>query len=105
MPKIFVKDLDGSEREIAGKSGISLMEAIRDNGFDNLLALCGGSCACATCHVYIDPSYKDRLPEMGADESDLLDGSDHRHENSRLSCQIPLGDQLDGLRVEITPGD
>ena len=81
------------------------METIRDNGFDELLALCGGCCSCATCHVHIDPSYMDKLPEMDMDEDDLLESSDHRNEYSRLSCQIPITDTLDGLKVTIAPED
>lgn len=81
------------------------MEAIRDAGIDELLALCGGCCSCATCHVHVDPAFADRLPPMSEDESDLLDSSDHRRETSRLSCQVPLTDALAGLRVTIAPED
>jgi 2Fe-2S ferredoxin len=81
------------------------MEAIRDNGFDELLALCGGCCSCATCHVHVDPAFLDRLPVMSADEDDLLESSDHREANSRLSCQLPFTADLDGLRVAIAPED
>ena len=70
-----------------------------------LLALCGGCCSCATCHVHIDPAFADRLPKMGEDENDLLDSTDHRNETSRLSCQIPVSDALDGLIVTIAPED
>ena len=90
---------------VEGKPDLSLMEVIRDNGFDELLALCGGCCSCATCHVHVDPAFVDRLPAMSADESDLLDSSDHRTAHSRLSCQIPFSDQLDGLHVRIAPED
>jgi 2Fe-2S ferredoxin len=81
------------------------MEVIRENGFDELLALCGGCCSCATCHVYVDPEFADRLPPMSDDENDLLDSSDHRTERSRLSCQIPFSAGLAGLRVQIAPED
>ena len=105
MPKLTVVNRDGEERTVETASGVSVMEAIRDNGFDELLALCGGCCSCATCHVFIDPAFADRLPEMSEDENDLLDSSDHRSESSRLSCQLPLTDELDGLRVTIAPED
>jgi len=105
MTKIIVKDLDGEEREIEAVAGSSVMETIRDNGFDSLLAICGGCCSCATCHVYVDPAYAGKLPTMSDDENDLLDSSDHRRENSRLSCQLPVSDALSGLRVEIAPAD
>jgi len=80
-------------------------EAIRDNGFDELLALCGGCCSCATCHVHVDPAFKDKLPPMSEDEDDLLESSDHRVETSRLSCQIEFTAELDGLKVKIAPED
>lgn len=85
--------------------GLTVMEAIRDNGFDDLLALCGGCCSCATCHVHVDSEFASRLPIMSEDENDLLDSSDHRDETSRLSCQIPMSAELDGPRVTIAPED
>lgn len=105
MPKLTVVNREGEERTVDAASGVSVMEAIRDNGFDELLALCGGCCSCATCHVFVDPAFADRLPEMSEDENDLLDSSDHRNETSRLSCQVPVSDDLDGLRVTIAPED
>lgn len=101
MPKIVVVNQAGDEREIEALRGVTLMEAIRDNGFDELLALCGGCCSCATCHVHVDPAYADKLPPVSADEDDLLDSSDTRDANSRLSCQIPVTDELDGMKVTI----
>ena len=105
MPKLTVVDRSGTERTIEVGNGLTVMEAIRDNGFDELLALCGGCCSCATCHVHVDPSYMDKLPEMDMDEDDLLESSDHRNEYSRLSCQIPITDALDGLKVTIAAED
>ena len=105
MTKLVVVDRAGSEREIDVANGISVMEAIRDNGFDELLALCGGCCSCATCHVHIDPAYMSKLPAMSEDENDLLDSSDHRNEYSRLSCQVPVTDALEGLKVTIAQED
>ena len=105
MTQIKVVKRDGSEKEFTATEGLSLMEALRDEGFDELLALCGGCCSCATCHVHIDPAFADRLPKMGEDENDLLDSTDHRNETSRLSCQIPVSDALDGLIVTIAPED
>lgn len=103
--KLTVVTRKGVTSGIEGKPGDTLMETIRYNDFDELLALCGGCCSCATCHVYVDDAYIDQLPKMSADESDLLEGSSHRAENSRLSCQIQLTDMLDGLRVTIAPED
>ncbi|RVT40298.1 2Fe-2S iron-sulfur cluster-binding protein [Sphingobium algorifonticola] len=105
MPKLIVVNRAGEETEVEGDAGLSVMEVIRDNGFDELLALCGGCCSCATCHVYADEDFADRLPAVSADEDDLLDSSDHRRDNSRLSCQIVMTDALDGLRVTIAPED
>ena len=105
MPQIVVVNQAGEEREIEAPVGRSLMEAIRDNGFDELLALCGGCCSCATCHVHLDPAFSDKVPPVSEDENDLLDSSDHRDENSRLSCQIPVTDALEGLRVTIAQED
>ncbi|MFA7595428.1 MAG: 2Fe-2S iron-sulfur cluster-binding protein [Novosphingobium sp.] len=105
MAKLIVVNREGEEKVIDVDGGISVMEAIRDNGYDELLALCGGCCSCATCHVYVDPSFADKLPSMSGDEDDLLDSSDHRNETSRLSCQIHMSADLDGLKVTIAPED
>ena len=105
MPKLIVTTRSGETREVEAQSGLTVMEAIRDNGFDELLALCGGCCSCATCHVHVDPAFADRMPPMSRDEDDLLDSSDDRDETSRLSCQIPFTDELDGLSVRIAEED
>lgn len=105
MAKLLIVERDGTEREIAADSALSVMENIRDAGCDELLALCGGCCSCATCHVFVDPSYADVLPAMSEDEDDLLDSSAHRTATSRLSCQIPFSEALDGMRVTIAPED
>jgi 2Fe-2S ferredoxin len=105
MPKLTVVTRDGTEHEVEGEAGLSVMEIIRDAGFDELLALCGGCCSCATCHVHVDPAFVDTLPAMSEDENDLLDSSDHRQENSRLSCQVQFTPALEGLRVSIAPED
>ena len=105
MAKLVIVNTDGAEKEVEVKSGFSVMEAFRDNGFDELLALCGGCCSCATCHVIVDPAFADQLPTMSEDENDLLDSSDHRVATSRLSCQIKMSDALDGLKVTIAEAD
>ena len=105
MPKLIVINREGEETSVDADNGVSVMEAIRDNGFDELLALCGGCCSCATCHIFIDPAFAGKMPAMSDDENDLLDSSDHRNETSRLSCQITLSDDLDGLKVTIAPED
>lgn len=105
MPKLIVTTREGETSEIEVGSGLTVMEAIRDNGFDELLALCGGCCSCATCHVHVDPAFMEKLPAISEDEDDLLESSDHRGDNSRLSCQLPFTDDLDGLTVTIAPED
>ena len=105
MPKLIVTTREGEEREIMGEAGLSVMEVIRDAGIDELLALCGGCCSCATCHVHVDPAFADQLPAMSPDEDDLLDSSDERNATSRLSCQLPFTDALDGLKVTIAGED
>lgn len=105
MPKLIVTNRAGETSEIEVEDGLTVMEAIRDNGFDELLALCGGCCSCATCHVFVEDAGGEALPEMSEDEDDLLESSDHRQENSRLSCQLPFTPGLDGLKVTIAPED
>ncbi len=105
MPQLVVTTLEGEKTTIDTVAGLNVMEAIRDAGVDELLALCGGCCSCATCHVYVDPAFAGILPAMSEDENDLLDSSDHRQETSRLSCQLVISEDVDGLRVTIAPED
>ena len=101
MPQLLVTTREGTERAVEGEAGLSVMEVIRDNGFDELLALCGGCLSCATCHVHVDAAWLPKLPPMSEDEDDLLESTDGRDATSRLSCQIPFTDELDGLAVRI----
>ncbi|AOR80464.1 MULTISPECIES: 2Fe-2S iron-sulfur cluster-binding protein [Novosphingobium] len=105
MPELNVVTRDGTLRTIEAASDVSVMEAIRDAGFDELLALCGGCCSCATCHIFVDPAFAQALPPISEDESDLLDGSSHRGEYSRLSCQVMMTPALAGMHVTIAPED
>lgn len=105
MPKLVVVNRSGEEKTVEVAAGLSVMEAIRDSGFDELLALCGGCCSCATCHVHVDAAFADKVEPMSEDENDLLDSSDHRDATSRLSCQIHVTDALDGLKVTIAKED
>jgi 2Fe-2S ferredoxin len=105
MSKLIVTLRDGEEREIAGATGLSVMEVIRDSGIDEILALCGGCCSCATCHIHVDPEFAAKLPPISEDENDLLDSSSSRDEYSRLSCQLPFGPELDGLKIRIAEED
>lgn len=105
MIAIQVITRDGTERRISATPGTSLMEALRDHGIDELLALCGGCCSCATCHVYVEHGLAGADQPGSPDEDDLLDSSGHRRANSRLSCQIPLDETLGDLVIRITPED
>jgi 2Fe-2S ferredoxin len=105
MPELIVTMRNGETQALDAVSGMSVMEAVRDAGVDDMLALCGGVCNCATCHVYIDPAFAGLLPPMSEDENELLDSSSHRDERSRLSCQIRVNDSLAGLRLTIAEED
>lgn len=105
MPRLIVTTRSGAQREVEANPGQSLMEALRASGFDDILAICGGCCSCATCHVYLEPADFAKLPAMSADESDLLDSSEHRKSHSRLSCQVSLTEHTDALHVSIAPED
>ncbi|HEX7854174.1 MAG TPA: 2Fe-2S iron-sulfur cluster-binding protein [Sphingobium sp.] len=105
MPELIVIDRSGEESSVSAKADFTVMEVIRDAGFDEMLALCGGCLSCATCHVYVDTEFADQLPPISDDESDLLDSSSHRNDQSRLSCQIVLTEELSGLRVTLAPDD
>jgi 2Fe-2S ferredoxin len=105
MTRIIVTTRESVETELEAKAGHTVMETIRDAGLDELLALCGGCCSCATCHVHVDGEFFDQLTPMSQDEDDLLDSSDHRTAFSRLSCQLQVASVPDGLRVTIAPED
>jgi 2Fe-2S ferredoxin len=105
MSKVIVTTREGEVREVKASTGLSVMQIIRNAGLDELLALCGGCRTCASCHVHVDPAFMDKLPQMEDAENELLDGSSHRTANSRLSCQIPFTDALDGLKVQIALED
>jgi len=105
MSKLILIDRANSETVVDGKTDLSVMEIVRDTGVEDDFAFCGGGLSCASCHVYVDDTFLDALPPMSAEENDLLDGSSHRRENSRLSCQLSYNDGLDGLKVAIAPLD
>ncbi|MBU0557128.1 MAG: 2Fe-2S iron-sulfur cluster binding domain-containing protein [Alphaproteobacteria bacterium] len=105
MTKIRVRLRSGEEKDIAAQEDRSLMEALRDGGVEELLALCGGCCSCATCHVILEPGVFDALDSMNVDEDDLLDSSSHRRATSRLSCQVPVNALPDGAIITVAPED
>jgi ferredoxin, 2Fe-2S len=103
MPRIRVTDLSGDERAIDAVNGLSLMENLQNNGIDDILALCGGLMACATCHVYLDDASFAKVGRPHEPEAELLDGSGVRCRTSRLSCQIEVEDAHDGLCLTVAP--
>ena len=100
--KIYVTDLDGKEHALEAVEGWRVMEIIREHGLP-IKAECGGACACATCHVYVDDGWLARLPDIREDEEDMLDEAFDLEDHSRLSCQLIMDEALDGLRVRLAP--
>jgi len=100
---LVVIDREGRERTVRGEVGLSIMEILREEGFEEIAAICGGCCSCATCHVYVDPDFESILPRISADENELLSGSEHRTGSSRLSCQLRLAEDMNGMIVTISP--
>lgn len=103
MPRLRVISRKGEETSCTAQSGLSVMEVIRYASIEEVFALCGGACACATCHVYVDLEHARKLPPLGAEENELLTSSDSRTPNSRLSCQLVFDESWDGLLVSIAP--
>ena len=103
MPTITFIDQDGNQREIEAEAGSTVMETAINSDVPGILATCGGSCSCATCHVYVNDSWVDKLPAPELEEMDMLDTAHDLQENSRLSCQIKVTDELDGLIVTTPP--
>ena len=105
MPRIYVTCRDGSDRMVEAGGGQSLKDALKGAGIDEILGLCGGFASCGTCHVHVAASWLALLPAMQCDEDELLGYSDWREANSRLACQIPFGEALDGIVVTVAPED
>ena len=101
MPKVTFIQPDGSSSDVDAVTGDSVMETAIDNDIDGIIAECGGACSCATCHVYVDEQWVGKLPEPDALEDGMLDCVLERRPTSRLSCQIRVTDDLDGLTVTV----
>jgi len=101
MPSIQVTDLSGNVSKLEAKSGETLMEALRDNGYSDIEAVCGGVCSCSTCHVYIEGDWFSKLGDRSEDENQLVTSTDQFQENSRLSCQVTVTDDMDGMAITI----
>ena len=103
MPTVHVTDREGAEHTLEGTAGWSVMEIIREAGLP-VEAACGGCCACATCHVYVDADWLPKLTPPGPDEGMMLDEAFEVRDTSRLSCQLKYdAEALDGLRVTLAP--
>jgi ferredoxin, 2Fe-2S len=100
--KVVVTDREGKVHDLEAPEGWRVMEVIRDYGLP-IKAECGGACACATCHVYVEAGWQDKLVPPTDEEVDMLDQAFHVNERSRLSCQILTSDDLDGLQVTLAP--
>ena len=104
MASITYVHPDGERQVVQVRPGLSVMQAAIDQGIDGIVAECGGNAMCATCHVYIDPEWAARVPPITSDEDDMLDStSSERKPNSRLSCQMRVTPELDGLVVHLPP--
>ena len=101
MPKITYNDNQGNSKTIEVENGLSVMEGAIQNDIPGIDADCGGGMACATCHVYVDENWMHKLPQKDDGEEDMLDMAFEPKNNSRLSCQITVSDELDGLVVSI----
>jgi len=105
MVKLVFKQADGTETEVSAAPGASVMEAAVRAGIDGIIGECGGSLACATCHCYIDPAWFPRLPPYAPHEEDMLDmAMAPARPESRLTCQIPVTAELDGLVIHVPAG-
>jgi ferredoxin, 2Fe-2S len=101
MARMIVVDRDGKEHEIEAKTGLKIMEILRELDY-GVAAICGGLCSCATCHIYVDEQWAERLPKRQSDELELLtELADYREAASRLSCQVDFTDALSGIKVTI----
>jgi 2Fe-2S ferredoxin len=105
MPKITYVETSGNRRECEVSSGLSVMEGAIQHGVDGILAICGGSCACSTCHCYIDEAWMEAVGGPDDIEDSTLELAVERRPSSRLSCQIKVTDALDGLVVEVAQND
>lgn len=105
MPKIIYITPDGARNEVMVENGYSVMEGAINNNIPGIVAECGGACACATCHSYVDEAWLDRMPVMDDMEDSMLDAAFERKSNSRLTCQLEMSDEMDGLVVHVAEND
>jgi 2Fe-2S ferredoxin len=101
MPKVTYIESGGEQHVVDVLPGLSLMEAAVQNGVAGIAAICGGACACATCHIYVDEAWRSRIGARNDLEESMLEMADDVQANSRLACQIKMTDELDGLVVHV----
>lgn len=101
MARIRFIQHDGTEQVVEGEAGKSVMQTARDNMVPGIIGDCGGNCSCATCHGYVDPAWIHKLPPRSEGELVMLDGVMHLEDNSRLTCQIKLTPELDGIVIRL----
>ncbi len=105
MPKVICITPDETRHEVDVEPGYSIMEGAIDNNIEGIVAECGGACACATCHSYVDAAWTDKIPAMDDMEDSMLDAAFERKENSRLTCQIEMSDALDGIVIHVADNE
>ena len=103
MPRIIYIEPDGTRRELEVQVGYSVREGATMNGVEGIEAECGGACSCATCHAYIDETWLSKLQEIDGMEDAMLESAVERKSNSRLTCQIQVSEELDGLVLTVAP--
>ena len=101
MPKVTFVQPSGDQQEVEIATGTTVMEGAVDHGVDGIVAACGGCCSCSTCHVYVDPSCAERVGQPDEAEQDVLEFAIDPDQRSRLSCQLEMSDELDGLIVHV----
>lgn len=105
MVRVWVTRRENSTGPVEANPGVSLMQSLKRGGIDEIAAICGGCASCGTCHVYVAEDWLSRLPPIQAEEEVILSFSDWRRPESRLSCQIKVTDEFDGLCVTVAPED
>ena len=105
MPKVIYITPDDTRHEVEVETGYSIMEGAINNNIEGIVAECGGACACATCHSYVDAAWTDRIPVMDDMEDSMLDAVFERKDNSRLTCQIEMSDKLDGIVIHVADNE
>ena len=105
MPKVTYITQDGKHHEVEVENGYSVMEGAINNDIEGIVAECGGACACATCHSYVDEAWLDKMPPMDDMEDSMLDAAFERKNTSRLTCQIEMKDEYDGLIIHVADNE